>query len=467
MACGGRPTSTVEGGITAPAGTSVPSPRMQPSPIRAPGMRIAPLPISQRSPTVAPMTCARWPKTVRWPIRTRCSRVPTTTPFSRTAEWLPIDTDSSCERTTVPWAMIAPAPTWTLPSSLAEAAISGCGWSATSRLRLMTATRPSEDVLAVHLAERVGDQFDAGAVGVAEVDRDAAVHGVLDAGVGEPLYQLAPVLGVDADGHVVQAAEHLGVGADVQAGEVEEGDEVAVADVEEEMRGARVVAVLDQLGQREAEYVLVEAHGPLDVAADERGVVQPAGGRRRPLARGLEVRLPDPGALPLDGGQVRVAGGVAHGASPPGRSAVGTTAATRISFPRRAMVTRGCGDGDHAGPRRQVVSFDEVQVFSFDEVIATVGDEPGRRPRPVGQRAADEHLGARRPGAGRRGPRRRGLAAAAAAGRGGCTPAQREYGERSQAERVRGAIEEQARRAEPPSSPAEPPARRPSPRLAG
>jgi hypothetical protein len=90
-----------------------------------------------------------------------------------------------------------------------------------------------------------------------------------------------------------------------------------------------------------------------------------------------------------------------------------------------------------------VLSFDEVQVFSFDEVIATVGDEPGRRPRPVGQRVADEHLGARRPGAGRRGPRRRGLAAAAAAGRGGCTPAQGEYGERSQAERVRGAIEEQ------------------------
>src|SRR3954451_19023406 len=237
-ACGGRLTSTVDGGITAPAGTNGPSPRMQPSPIRAPGMRIAPLPISQRAPMVAATTCARGAKTVRCPIRTGCSRVPTTTPFSRTAEWLPIDTDSSCDRTTVPWAMIAPAPTWTLPSSLAEPAISGCGWSANSRLRLMTATRPSEDVVAVHLAERVGDQFDAGAVGVAEVDRDAAVHGVLHPGVGEPLHQLLPVLGVDADGHVVQAAEHLGVGADVQAREVEESEQVAVADVEEEVRGA-------------------------------------------------------------------------------------------------------------------------------------------------------------------------------------------------------------------------------------
>src|SRR3954454_9827601 len=293
MACGGRPTSTVDGGITAPARTSVPSPRMQPSPIRAPGMRIAPLPISQRSPMVAPMTCARWPKTVRCPIRTGCSRVPTTTPFSRTAEWLPIDTDSSWERTTVPWARIAPAPTWTLPSSLAEPAISGWGWSVNSRLRLMTATWLSEDVVAVHLAQRVGDQLDAGAVGVAEVHRDAAVHLMLDAGIGEPLHQLIPPFGVDADGHVVQPAEYLGVGADVQAGEVEEGQQIAVADVEEEVRGARVVPVLDQLGQREAQHVLVEADCPLDVAADQRGVVQAARSRLRTLAGRLQVRGAD------------------------------------------------------------------------------------------------------------------------------------------------------------------------------
>ncbi|MCW2675474.1 MAG: hypothetical protein JWR70_514 [Modestobacter sp.] len=49
-AFGGRPTRTVDGGIT------------------------------------APVICARWPKTVRCPIRTGCSRVPTTVLFSRTAE---------------------------------------------------------------------------------------------------------------------------------------------------------------------------------------------------------------------------------------------------------------------------------------------------------------------------------------------------------------------------------------------
>src|SRR3954453_6933927 len=158
-------------------------------------------------------------------MRTGCSRVPTTTPFSTTAGWLPMQTDSLCERTTVPWARIAPAPTCTRPSSRAEPAISCWGWSANSRLRLMTATCPSEDVVAVHLAERVGDQFDAGAVGVTEVDRDAAVHLVRHVGLLEPLDELLPALRVDADGHVVQAAEDLGVGADVQAGEVEEGDE--------------------------------------------------------------------------------------------------------------------------------------------------------------------------------------------------------------------------------------------------
>jgi hypothetical protein len=112
---------------------------------------------------------------------------------------------------------------------------------------------------------------------------------------------------------VVQPAEHLGVGADVQAGEVEEGEQVAVADVEEEVRGARVVAVLDQLGEREAEHVLVEADGPLDIAADQRRVVQAAGSGGGALAGRAQVCLPDPVALLLDGGQVEVAGGVAHG----------------------------------------------------------------------------------------------------------------------------------------------------------
>ena len=57
--------------------------------------------------------------------------------------------------------------------------------------RLRVARAPG----AVHLAERVGDQLDAGAVGVAEVDRDAAVHLVLHARLLETLHELLPAPG--------------------------------------------------------------------------------------------------------------------------------------------------------------------------------------------------------------------------------------------------------------------------------
>jgi hypothetical protein len=67
-----------------------------------------------------------------------------------------------------------------------------------------------QHVLAVHLPERVGDELDPGAVGVPEAHRDAAVHHVLDTGVGELGDQRLPALRLDADGHVVQAAEHRG-----------------------------------------------------------------------------------------------------------------------------------------------------------------------------------------------------------------------------------------------------------------
>src|SRR3954454_4155812 len=317
MTCGGRPTRTAEGGITAPAGTSVPSPRMLPSPICAPGRRMAPLPISQRFPTVAPTIRARCPKTVRCPIRTGCAGVPITTPFSSTAEWLPIDTDSWRARTTTPWARIAPAPTCIAPSSVAQATISGCGWAASSRFRLI-----SEHPLALRLSERVGDQLEAGAVGIAEVDRDAAVQFVLDLRVGEPLHQLLPAAGLDADRHVMQPAEDLGVGSDVESGKVEEGEQVAVAEVEEEMRGAGIVAVLDQFGQRKAEDVLIEADGPPDVAADERGVVQPAGGGLRTFAGRLQVRGPDAAAFGVHIGRL---GGCGRHQRCPSRRRFGST----------------------------------------------------------------------------------------------------------------------------------------------
>src|SRR3954471_8730732 len=158
---GGLPTSTVPSGMTVPVGTSVPSPRMQPSPRREPGIRIAPLPISQRSPTRAPTTVARWPKIVRCPISTGCPGQPTRTPFSRTAEWLPSRTFPARDRSTTPWANSAPAPTCACPIRTAEAATSQAGCSGRGRLRLTGLGCSSGDDRGPDLsagAHRLGDR---------------------------------------------------------------------------------------------------------------------------------------------------------------------------------------------------------------------------------------------------------------------------------------------------------------------
>ena len=97
------------------------------------------------------------------------------------------------------------------------------------------------------------------------------------------------LLGRHRDRHVLQRADRLLVRLVLVAGEVEEAEQVAVAEVEEEVARAGVVAVLDQLDEREAEEVLVEADRLLDVLADERGVVDAARGRRRPVARRAQV----------------------------------------------------------------------------------------------------------------------------------------------------------------------------------
>ena len=86
---------------------------------------------------------------------------------------------------------------------------------------------------------------------------------------------------------VLHRTDGLGEVGVVVAGEVEEAQQVPVADVEEEVAGPGVVAVLHQLDQREPEQVLVEPDRLLDVAADQREVVHPAhrGGRAGTRAR--------------------------------------------------------------------------------------------------------------------------------------------------------------------------------------
>ena len=96
---------------------------------------------------------------------------------------------------------------------------------------------------------------------------------------------------------MVEPAEHLGVVAEVEAREVEEGEQVAVADVEEEVRRALVVAVLEELGERELEEILVERDGRLDVAGQQCDVVHAA--RRRGLALLRRPQVAEPERVPL------------------------------------------------------------------------------------------------------------------------------------------------------------------------
>jgi hypothetical protein len=95
------------------------------------------------------------------------------------------------------------------------------------------------------------------------------------------------------------------------AREVEEAEEGPVAQVEEEVARAGVVTVLDQLDEREAEEPLVEADRLLDVLADERGVVDAAGGGSGPRRPVGEVLLAQLLAAVTDRGEL-VSGGLGH-----------------------------------------------------------------------------------------------------------------------------------------------------------
>jgi hypothetical protein len=137
----------------------------------------------------------------------------------------------------------------------------------------------AEQVLAVEAAQLLAVQLQAGPVGVAEIQAvvDPAVRPqVLHAGLIQPLPGRRELLGPNQDGEVLHPADGLGERRVVVAGDVEEPDQVVVAEVEEKVAGAGMVAVLHRLDQREPQEVVVEADRLLDVAADQRDMVDPA-----------------------------------------------------------------------------------------------------------------------------------------------------------------------------------------------
>jgi len=90
---------------------------------------------------------------------------------------------------------------------------------------------------------------------------------------------------------VLDSADRLDPGFEAQTREVEEAEQRLVAEIEEEVGGPGVVAVLDQLDEREAQQVLVELDRLLDVGADQGRVVDAPAWRRRALPCGLQVLL--------------------------------------------------------------------------------------------------------------------------------------------------------------------------------
>ena len=111
--------------MTFPAGTSVPSPRNTAVAEPRAGHEHGAFPISQRSPTVAPMTRQRCPNTHAPPDVVGIVGLPMTTEFSSTADPVPTSTPAPWERTTAPWASNDPSPRRGVPRTTAEPAICG------------------------------------------------------------------------------------------------------------------------------------------------------------------------------------------------------------------------------------------------------------------------------------------------------------------------------------------------------
>src|SRR5579859_5349671 len=154
--------------------------------------------------------------------------------------------------------------------------------------------RSAEQAPAVEDAEFLPVQLHVHAVRVAEVHTllDAAVRAkVLHTGLVEPLLRGVELLRGDGDGQVLDPADGLAERRVLVAGEVEEPEHVAVADVKEEVAGTRVVAVLHQFHQREAKELLVEQDRLLDVLADQGEMVDALHGAGGPLTPAAQVFL--------------------------------------------------------------------------------------------------------------------------------------------------------------------------------
>src|ERR1700722_18433861 len=106
---------------------------------------------------------------------------------------------------------------------------------------------------AVERTKFFGDELEPHPVGVGEIEADVALDLRGHAGLFQAGLRRLPLLSIDRDGQVVEPTDYFLVGTEVESGEIEEGQGVVVPEVEEQVCRALVVAVLEQLGQWEAQ----------------------------------------------------------------------------------------------------------------------------------------------------------------------------------------------------------------------
>ena len=90
---------------------------------------------------------------------------------------------------------------------------------------------------------------------------------------------------------MVHAADRFSSGWHRILGKVEEGEQVPMSEVMEEVGRTLQVPILEQLHERESEHLAVELDRALDVGTDQRQMVQPARAGRRSLRFWFEIRL--------------------------------------------------------------------------------------------------------------------------------------------------------------------------------
>src|SRR5262245_17183102 len=151
------------------------------------------------------------------------------------------------------------------------------------------------ELLSCEVHQRITQQLDLNAVGVLQVHRllDAAIGpGVLDPSSVEPFTQLFPSVAGCRDRDVLDTPDRIDARLEPEPGEVAKAPPCQVAEVEEEVRQALVVTVLDKLDQRKPKQALIKLDRLLDIRADERRVVNSSTRRGVLLGPRPQVLLP-------------------------------------------------------------------------------------------------------------------------------------------------------------------------------